>query len=153
MPEQFRQRGTLLAELDIPQPPGAAVTTLEQALSTAQAIGYPVLVRPSYVLGGRAMQVIRTDDALGDYLLGTLPELVPHDVKARYPNDKTGQINTLLGNRNWYLPSWLNWLPDLRVEGGSDEPPADTYAKDDRIVLYLRHFLDLPEREARPVRA
>jgi carbamoyl-phosphate synthase large subunit len=55
----------------------------------------PVVVRPSYVLGGRAMQIIRDEAGLSNYLLGTVPELVPEDIKARYPNDKTGQINTL----------------------------------------------------------
>ncbi len=49
----------LLQRLGIPQPPGAAVTSVEEALSTAQLIGYPVLVRPSYVLGGRAMEIVQ----------------------------------------------------------------------------------------------
>ena len=48
-----------LQELGIPQPPGAAVTSLEEAMKTAQAIGYPVLVRPSFVLGGRAMEIVQ----------------------------------------------------------------------------------------------
>ncbi|HEU4760329.1 MAG TPA: carbamoyl-phosphate synthase large subunit, partial [Dehalococcoidia bacterium] len=49
----------LLQRLGIPQPPGAAVRSVEEALSTAQLIGYPVLVRPSYVLGGRAMEIVQ----------------------------------------------------------------------------------------------
>src|SRR4029077_19057176 len=57
--------------------------------------GLRLVVRPSYVLGGRAMQIIREDNQLSDYLLGTLPELVPADVKARYPNDKTWQVHTV----------------------------------------------------------
>jgi len=48
-----------LQDLGIPQPPGAAILTLEEAMKTAQAIGYPVLVRPSYVLGGRAMEIVQ----------------------------------------------------------------------------------------------
>ncbi len=48
-----------LQDLGIPQPPGAAIQTLEEAMKTAQAIGYPVLVRPSYVLGGRAMEIVQ----------------------------------------------------------------------------------------------
>jgi len=50
----------------------------------AADLGLPLVVRPSYVLGGRAMQIIREETQLSDYLLGTLPELVPGDVKARY---------------------------------------------------------------------
>jgi len=48
-----------LQDLGIPQPPGAAILTLEEAMKTAQTIGYPVLVRPSYVLGGRAMEIVQ----------------------------------------------------------------------------------------------
>ena len=48
-----------LARIGIPNPPGAAVSTVEQALVVAQEIGYPVLVRPSYVLGGRAMEIVQ----------------------------------------------------------------------------------------------
>ena len=74
----------------------------------AADLGFPIVVRPSYVLGGRAMQIIREEEQLGDYLLGTLPELVPHDVKARYPNDKTGQINTVLGKNPLLFDRYLS---------------------------------------------
>ncbi|HET9743243.1 MAG TPA: carbamoyl-phosphate synthase large subunit [Terriglobales bacterium] len=60
--EDRKRFGKLLEELDIPQPPGALATSVEEAVAGANRIGYPVLVRPSYVLGGRAM-VIAYDDA------------------------------------------------------------------------------------------
>jgi carbamoyl-phosphate synthase large subunit len=64
-----RQRfEVFLEELGIPQPPGAAVTTVEDALTTAQAIEYPVLVRPSYVLGGRAMEIVQNATELIRYM-------------------------------------------------------------------------------------
>ncbi len=58
----------LLRELGIPQPKGAAVTTLKEAVIAANGLGYPVLVRPSYVIGGRAMQVVNTDEELTSYV-------------------------------------------------------------------------------------
>lgn len=58
----------IMEELKIPQPSGRAVTNLDDGLAAANAIGYPVLVRPSYVLGGRAMQIVNSDDALITYL-------------------------------------------------------------------------------------
>src|SRR5262249_7700847 len=82
--------------LQLKQPKNGIAYSVEQARLVAAELGFPLVVRPSYVLGGRAMQIIREDGQLGDYLLGTLPELVPADVKARYPNDKTRQINTVL---------------------------------------------------------
>jgi len=58
----------LLQRLGIPQPPGAAVTAVEEALRTAELIGYPVLVRPSYVLGGRAMEIVQNATDLIRYV-------------------------------------------------------------------------------------
>jgi carbamoyl-phosphate synthase large subunit len=58
----------LLSRLGIPQPPGAAVSTIEEGLNVAQRIKYPVLVRPSYVLGGRAMEIVQNATELVRYL-------------------------------------------------------------------------------------
>src|SRR6201994_2707334 len=55
--EDRKQFGRLLEELEIPQPAGGTATSVEEALAVAERIGYPVLVRPSYVLGGRAMVI------------------------------------------------------------------------------------------------
>src|SRR6185437_250798 len=55
--EDRKRFGKLLEELEIPQPPGAIATSVEEALAGAERIGYPVLVRPSYVLGGRAVVI------------------------------------------------------------------------------------------------
>ncbi len=55
--EDRKRFGKLLEELDIPQPPGATAASVEEAVANAKRIGYPVLVRPSYVLGGRAMVI------------------------------------------------------------------------------------------------
>ena len=61
-----------LARVGIPNPPGAAVSNLERALIVAQEIGYPVLVRPSYVLGGRAMEIVQNATELVPYMAGAL---------------------------------------------------------------------------------
>ncbi|MCQ2087567.1 MAG: carbamoyl-phosphate synthase large subunit [Bacilli bacterium] len=55
-------------DLDIPQPNGCAVTNIEDGVKAAEKIGYPVLVRPSFVLGGRAMQIVGDEKALRHYL-------------------------------------------------------------------------------------
>ena len=61
-----------LSRVGIPNPPGAAVTNLEQALNVAQSVGYPVLVRPSYVLGGRAMEIVQNASELVRYMINAL---------------------------------------------------------------------------------
>ncbi len=83
-------------------------------------LGLPLVVRPSYVLGGRVMAIIHDDSALDDYLLGVLPSLVPSDVKARYPNDKTGQINTVLGKNPMLFDRYLSDAIEIDVDALCD---------------------------------
>ena len=66
--EDRKRFGKLLEELDIPQPPGATAASVEEALANANRVGYPVLVRPSYVLGGRAMVIAYDDDSVNRYM-------------------------------------------------------------------------------------
>jgi len=66
--EDRKRFGKLLEELDIPQPPGATAASVEEALANANRIGYPVLVRPSYVLGGRAMVIAYDDESVTRYM-------------------------------------------------------------------------------------
>jgi len=63
--ERFQQ---LLHRLELKQPPNRTVTSVEQAVKSAEEIGYPLVVRPSYVLGGRAMDVVHTEDELRRYM-------------------------------------------------------------------------------------
>ena len=75
----------------------ASPTRSSRRALIAGELGYPIVIRPSYVLGGRAMEIVRDGRPAR-----RLPRSAPcpsrsHDVKARYPNDKTGQINTVLG--------------------------------------------------------
>jgi carbamoyl-phosphate synthase large subunit len=102
--DQFKR---LLDKLHLKQPKNGIAYSVEQSRLVASELGLPLVVRPSYVLGGRAMAIIRDESALDDYLLDTLPGLVPSDVKARYPNDKTGQINTVLGRNPLLFDRYL----------------------------------------------
>ena len=106
----------VLDKLRLKQPKNGIAYSVEQARLVAADLGLPLVVRPSYVLGGRAMQIIREESQLGDYLLGTLPELVPGDVKARYPNDKTGQINTVLGTNPLLFDRYLSDATEIDVD-------------------------------------
>ncbi|TIW51520.1 MAG: hypothetical protein E5V56_14340, partial [Mesorhizobium sp.] len=71
---------------------------------------------PSYVLGGRAMQIIHDEGMLQTYLLDTVPGLVPEDIKQKYPNDKTGQINTLLGKNPLLFDTYLTGAIEVDVD-------------------------------------
>ncbi len=111
----------LLTKLNLRQPRNGIAYSVEQARLIASELGFPLVVRPSYVLGGRAMQIIHNDQALSSYLLDTVTELVPEEIKVRYPNDKTGQINTLLGKNpllfDGYLPNAIELDVDCLCDG------------------------------------
>src|ERR1035441_1492245 len=82
--EDRKRFGKLLEDLDIPQPAGGTATSVEQALAIGERIGYPVLVRPSYVLGGRAMVIAYDAEAVARYMTTAVeyssdrPVLVDH---------------------------------------------------------------------------
>jgi carbamoyl-phosphate synthase large subunit len=110
----------LLEKLGLKQPKNGIAYSVEQSRLVAAELNLPLVVRPSYVLGGRAMAIIRDEAALDDYLLGTLPGLVPSDVKARYPNDKTGQINTVLGKNPLLFDRYLSDAVEVDVDALCD---------------------------------
>jgi carbamoyl-phosphate synthase large subunit len=110
----------LLDKLGLKQPRNGIAYSVEQARLIATELGLPLVVRPSYVLGGRAMAIIHAEEALEDYLLGTLPGLIPSDVKARYPNDKTGQINTVLGKNPLLFDRYLSDATEIDVDALCD---------------------------------
>jgi carbamoyl-phosphate synthase large subunit len=85
--EDRRQFEALLRSLDIPQPQGAATTDFDEAVRIAEGIGFPVLVRPSYVLGGRAMEVVHSRAQLERYL---------HTAMAALPRTAQGRRGTVL---------------------------------------------------------
>jgi len=115
----------LLDKLRLKQPKNGIAYSVEQSRLVAAELGLPFVVRPSYVLGGRAMAIIRDQEQFDDYLLGTLPSLVPSDIKARYPNDKTGQINTVLGKNPLLFDRYLSDAIEVDVDCLADG--KDTY--------------------------
>ncbi|MER2533544.1 MAG: carbamoyl-phosphate synthase large subunit [Rhizobiaceae bacterium] len=106
----------LLHRLNLVQPKNGIAWSVEQARTVASELGFPLVVRPSYVLGGRAMQIIYREDQLQAYLLDTVPGLVPEDIKQKYPNDKTGQINTLLGKNPLLFDTYLTDAIEVDVD-------------------------------------
>ncbi len=110
----------LLDKVGLKQPKNAISYSVEQSRLVAASLGLPLVVRPSYVLGGRAMAIIRTEAALDSYLLDVLPGLVPPEVKTRYPNDKTGQINTVLGTNPLLFDRYLSDAIEVDVDALCD---------------------------------
>ena len=109
----------LLAELRIPQPKGRAVTKIEDGVDAAKEIGYPVLVRPSFVLGGRAMQIVANEDQLRHYLHTAVeidadkPVLVD-----KYIRGKEVEIDAICDGENVFVPGIMELVERTGVHSG-----------------------------------
>lgn len=122
--------------LKIPQPEGQAVTNIEDGVKVANRIGYPVLVRPSYVLGGRAMQIVYNDDALRRYLNTAV--LVNDDQPVlvdKYVLGKELEVDAVCDGEDVYIPGIMQHVEKTGVHSGdsiSVYPPfsIDQKAKD-----------------------
>ena len=108
----------LLHRLELKQPRNGIAYSIEQARIVADKIGFPIVVRPSYVLGGRAMEIVRTPDAFEKYIQMTLAELVPPDIRLKYPNDKIRPDQRCAGPK---CPA-VRQLPVRRNRGGCRLP-------------------------------
>jgi carbamoyl-phosphate synthase large subunit len=106
----------LLNRLELTQPKNGIAYSLEQARIVAERLGYPLVIRPSYVLGGRAMQIVANPGEFENYVQGTLTSLVPPDILARYPNDKTGQINSVLSDNPLLFDGYLSRATEIDVD-------------------------------------
>ncbi|HKQ03686.1 MAG TPA: carbamoyl-phosphate synthase large subunit [Blastocatellia bacterium] len=91
--EDRKRFGKLLADLAIPQPPNGTATSLEEAREVAARIGYPVLVRPSYVLGGRAMQIVYDETSLDNYMTHAVEASPEHPVLIDSFLESAGEID------------------------------------------------------------
>lgn len=109
----------LLHSLSIPQPKGRAVTSIEAGLEAAEEIGYPVLVRPSFVLGGRAMQIVAKPEALKHYLKTAVeidedkPVLVD-----RYVKGKEVEVDAVCDGEDVFIPGIMELVERTGVHSG-----------------------------------
>ncbi|SFZ82275.1 carbamoyl-phosphate synthase large subunit [Devosia enhydra] len=110
----------LIGRLELNQPKNGIAYSLEQARLVAEKLGYPLVIRPSYVLGGRAMQIVHSPSEFEHYVQGTLTSLVPPDILSRYPNDKTGQINSVLAENPLLFDGYLSRAIEIDVDCLSD---------------------------------
>ena len=109
----------LLRQLDIPQPRGKAVTKIEDGIAAAREIGYPVLVRPSFVLGGRAMQIVANEEQLRHYLKTAVeidedkPVLVD-----KYIEGREVEIDAICDGINVFVPGIMELVERTGVHSG-----------------------------------
>ncbi|MEJ9315870.1 carbamoyl-phosphate synthase large subunit, partial [Halalkalibacterium halodurans] len=108
-----------LVELNIPQPLGDTATSIEEARQIAERIGYPVLVRPSYVLGGRAMEIVYKEEELLNYMAHAVKVNPKHPVLIdRYLTGKELEVDAISDGENVYIPGIMEHIERAGVHSG-----------------------------------
>ena len=124
----------VLKALDIPQPQGKAVTNIEAGVAAANEIGYPVLVRPSFVLGGRAMQIVADEAQLRNYLKTAVeidedkPVLVD-----KYIFGKEVEIDAICDGRDVFVPGIMELVERTGIHSGDSISVYPTFSISNKV--------------------
>ncbi len=124
----------ILHKLNIPQSAGRAVTSIEEGVRAAEEVGYPVLVRPSFVLGGRAMQIVAAEAQLRQYLKAAFdvdaekPVLVDH-----YILGKEVEVDAICDGRNVFVPGIMELVERTGVHSGDSISVYPPFSISDRV--------------------
>jgi carbamoyl-phosphate synthase large subunit len=134
--EDRKRFDKLLLDLKIPKPPGRTVVSLEEALVVAGEIGFPVLVRPSYVLGGRAIEIVYNESELRNYLTHAVKAAPEHPVLVdRYVVGRECEVDAIADGENVLIPGIMEHLERAGVHSG------------DSIAIYPHQHLTMNEQE------
>ena len=131
----------LLSELSIPQPKGQAVTNIEDGVKAAEEIGYPVLVRPSFVLGGRAMQIVAKEEHLRHYLKTAVeidedkPVLVD-----KYICGKEVEIDAICDGTDVFVPGIMELVERTGVHSGDSISVYPTFSISDKVKATILDY-------------
>ncbi|MBQ6847937.1 MAG: carbamoyl-phosphate synthase large subunit [Clostridia bacterium] len=124
----------VLKALDIPQPQGKAVTNIEAGVAAASEIGYPVLVRPSFVLGGRAMQIVADENQLRHYLKTAVeidedkPVLVD-----KYIYGKEVEIDAICDGKDVFVPGIMELVERTGIHSGDSISVYPTFSISNKV--------------------
>ena len=124
----------VLKSLNIPQPKGKAVTNIEAGVAAAAEIGYPVLVRPSFVLGGRAMQIVADENQLRHYLKTAVeidedkPVLVD-----KYISGKEVEIDAICDGRDVFVPGIMELVERTGIHSGDSISVYPTFSISNKV--------------------
>ena len=133
----------LLSELHIPQPKGRAVTCIEAGVRAAEEIGYPVLVRPSFVLGGRAMQIVAKEEALRNYLKTAVeidedkPVLVD-----KYIRGKEVEVDAICDGKRVFVPGIMELVERTGIHSGDSISVYPTFSISDKVKNTILEYTE-----------
>ncbi len=135
----------LTESLGIPQPKGVAVVSMEEGMRAAAEIGYPVLVRPSYVLGGRAMQIVGDEQALREYMSSSVQVSRERPVLVdQYIMGREMEVDAVCDGKEVFIPGIMEHVEKTGIHSGdsvSVYPPFSASQKvKDTIIDYARRL-------------
>ena len=124
----------LTASLGTPRPKGIGVTSIEDGLKAANEIGYPVLVRPSYVLGGRAMQIVSSDEGLLTYLRSAVAVNEDQPVLIdKYIIGKECEVDAVCDGKDVFVPGIMELVERTGVHSGDSISVYPTFSLSDKV--------------------
>jgi carbamoyl-phosphate synthase large subunit len=131
----------LLIKLGIPKPAGAAVTTVDAAVEVADKIGYPVLVRPSYVLGGRAMEIVYSEDDLRGYMQ-TAVDVSPAKpiLVDRYIVGKEAEVDVISDGEDCLLPGIMEHIERAGVHSGDSMAVYPPQSLSESVIKQIEEY-------------
>ncbi|UOB21333.1 carbamoyl-phosphate synthase large subunit [Macrococcus armenti] len=117
--EDRKEFEALMQKIEIPQPLGKTATSVEEAVANANFIGYPVLVRPSYVLGGRAMEIVYNEAELVNYMTQAVKASPEHPVLIdRYLTGKEIEVDAICDGETVVIPGIMEHIERAGVHSG-----------------------------------
>jgi carbamoyl-phosphate synthase large subunit len=140
--EDRKQFGKLLEDLKIPQPPGGTATSVEEALAVGERIGYPVLVRPSYVLGGRAMVIAYDARTVEQYMHEAVeysqerPVLIDHFLESAVEVD----VDALCDSDEVLIAGIMQHIEEAGIHSGDSSCVLPAVSIDDSTLETLRIY-------------
>jgi carbamoyl-phosphate synthase large subunit len=131
----------LLIELGIPKPAGKAVTNLEAAVETASEIGYPVLVRPSYVLGGRAMEIVYNETDLRSYMRSQVDVLADKPILVdKYLVGKEAEVDVISDGVDCLLPGIMEHIERAGVHSGDSMAVYPPQSLSPKVIQQIEDY-------------
>ena len=140
--EDRKRFGKLLEELDIPQPPGATAASVEEAVANAKQVEYPVLVRPSYVLGGRAMVICYDDASVEQYMREAVeysqdrPVLIDHFLESATEID----VDALCDGQDVVIAGIMQHIEEAGIHSGDSSCVLPSVDIPQHVLKTLREY-------------
>ena len=140
----------LLREIGIPQPEGKTAVSVDQALANAREIGFPVLVRPSYVLGGRAMEIVYNEEELTHYMEHAVEASPEHPVLVdRYLTGTEIEVDAISDGDSVVIPGIMEHIERAGVHSGDS---IAVYPPQNLSVRHIEQLVDYTTRLAKALK-